>query len=226
MKTTLAPPVAGRHRAYRLVPFGPGAAASSRDLARLHATLLPQSPIALLGRRFMERFYYHVLPAEGLIVGAVAYVDDAPAGFAVATADSNGFMRTAVRRRWPRLMWVLGTSALLNPACVAPMRKAVGVMRQRRSVAPGDRTGEILSMGILPEYRNPKFMLESGLRISTDLVDHVVARLGEAGVRVIRAVVAGDNTQAKLLYCGLGWTLNRTDVPEWTTPTAEFVWRA
>jgi ribosomal protein S18 acetylase RimI-like enzyme len=224
--TILERPAAGRGRVYRLVPFGPGAPAPARELAGLHAALLPQSPIALLGRPFMERFYYRALPAEGLLVGAVAYVDDLPAGFAVATADSSGFMRTAVRRRWPRLAWVLGASAILHPACVAPMWQALRVMRQRRPVAPADRTGEILSMGILPAYRTPTFMRESRLRISTDLVDHVVARLAEAGVRTIRAIVAGDNTQAKLLYCGLGWTLNRTDVPEWTTPTAEFVWRA
>jgi len=100
---------------YRLLPFGAGAPAPARDLARLHATLLPASPVSLLGRRFMEDFYYRVLPREGLEFGAVAYVDQKPAGFVAATHDRNGFMRTAVKRYWPHVLWVIGASVFTTP---------------------------------------------------------------------------------------------------------------
>ncbi|NJO12551.1 MAG: hypothetical protein HC872_02790 [Gammaproteobacteria bacterium] len=78
---------------YSLVPFGAASPAPAADLAYLHAQLLPHSPVALLGPDFMQKFYYSALPRLGLIFGAVAYVDEAPAGFIVATADSSGFMR-------------------------------------------------------------------------------------------------------------------------------------
>ncbi len=120
---------------YRLVAFGVDAGAPGRDLARLHLALLPASPIALLGPRFMEDFYYRVLPREGLVFGAVAYVDQQPAGFIAATHDRAGFMRTAVKRRWPRLMWVIGGSVLTAPKSLGAVWQAWQVMSSRRPAA-------------------------------------------------------------------------------------------
>ncbi|MCI0590806.1 MAG: hypothetical protein L0Y67_04260 [Gammaproteobacteria bacterium] len=195
-----------------------------RDLARLHAVLLPTSAVSLLGQRFLERFYYTILPREGLIFGTVAYVDDQAAGFAVATRDSTGFMRTALARWWPYLAWIVGTSVIVAPTSARAVWQVLRVMRKQHPLA-GDAQGEILSLGVLPVYREPRFIRESGLQISTDLLDRAVAQLSATGVREIRALVRADNTQTKLFYSGLGWTLNRTDVVEWRTPTVEFVWR-
>src|SRR5258705_59311 len=103
---------------YRLVPFGSGEPGPVCDLARLHTALLPTSPVSLLGSRFMERFYYRVLPRQGLIVGAVAYVGDRAVGFIAATHDSAGFMRSALRRSWMSFGWILGTSVVLAPKSI------------------------------------------------------------------------------------------------------------
>ena len=73
---------------YKIVPFGGGVLPNSRHIAELHADLLPRSPLTKLGVGFMERFYYKVLPKQGLIFGAVAYVDGRAAGFVSATYDS------------------------------------------------------------------------------------------------------------------------------------------
>jgi ribosomal protein S18 acetylase RimI-like enzyme len=208
---------------YAIVPFGAAAQPPVRDLARLHTALLPTSPIVLLGHPFMERFYYSILPREGLICGAVAYVDERPAGFVAATHDADGFMRIACRRRWPRLVWVVGTSVLMEPRSIGAVWEASRVMMSRASAADGRPDGEILSLGVLPAYREPSFIRQSGLRISTDLLDTAVSALRTRGVRAIRATVNTDNTPAKLFYIGLGWTLGRTNVPGWQTATVEFV---
>jgi ribosomal protein S18 acetylase RimI-like enzyme len=212
--------------AYRLVPFGRDAAAPAADLARLHASLLPESPVSMLGRRFMERFYYRVLPQDGLILGAVAYLDDQPAGFVVATPDSAGFMRAALRRRWPSFVWAMGTSILLTPKSIGPVLEAARAMRQRQPVSDGGPDGEILSLGVLPGYQERLSREVPGTRISADLLGSAVARLQARGIGEIRAMVKADNTPAKLFYIGLGWTLRRSSAPEWRMPTAEFVWRA
>src|SRR5712691_3658318 len=142
---------------YRVLPYGAGAPATVRDLARLHATLLPASPVSLLGRRFMENFYYRVLPREGLAFGAVAYVNEQPAGFVAATHDRNGFMRTAVRHYWPHLLWVIGVSVLTAPKSLGAIWQAWRVMSSRRRAEGGEPEGEILSLGVLPAYREPGF---------------------------------------------------------------------
>jgi ribosomal protein S18 acetylase RimI-like enzyme len=96
-------------------------------------------------------------------------------------------------------------------------------MMSRAPVADGRPDGEILSLGVLPAYREPRFVRQSGLRISNDLLNTAVSELRARGVRAIRATVKADNAPAKLFYTGLGWTLGRTTVPGWQHATVEFV---
>jgi ribosomal protein S18 acetylase RimI-like enzyme len=210
---------------YRLVSFGIDEPAPVQSLARLHAQLLPTSPVALLGRRFMEHFYYSVLPRQGLILGTVAYVNEWPAGFVTATHDPSGFMKSALRRSWPHLVWVVGTSVLLAPKSIRAAWEAWRVMQSRYPYEGGDLEGEILSLGVLPEYRELSFIQQFGCRISTDLLSDVINRLRARGICVIRATVSADNTPVKLFYSGLGWTFARTNLPGWQHPTVEFIWR-
>jgi ribosomal protein S18 acetylase RimI-like enzyme len=210
---------------YHLVPFDAKAAPPVRDLARLHADLLPASPVVMLGFTFMERFYYTVLPRQGLMFGAVAYVDDQPAGFVAATHDSAGFMQAAVRHRWPYLAWVIALSVLTEPRSIGAVWRAGRVMAARGPAQHSEPAGEILSLGVLSAYRASGFIKESGFHISNDLMNGVMDQLRSRGVRVVRAVVGADNTPTKLFYCGLGWTLKRVGVPGWSHPTVEFVRR-
>lgn len=210
---------------YIVLPFGADAPAPAGDLARLHAVLLPTSPLSLLGKSFMERFYYARLPRAGLIYGAVAYVNTQAVGFVAATHEPERFMRTALRRWWPYLVWVIGTSVLRTPKSLAAVWEAWQVMRSRVPAAHDSPAGEILSLGVLPAYRGPGFLRRSGLRIPTDLLDSAVVQLRGQGVQVIRATVQADNTAAQMFYSGLGWTLSRRDLPGWHTATLEFVHR-
>jgi ribosomal protein S18 acetylase RimI-like enzyme len=210
---------------YRLVSFGIDEPAPVQSLARLHVELLPMSPVALLGRRFMEKFYYLILPRDGLIFGTIAYVEERPAGFVAATHDPSGFMRSALHRRWPCIVWVVGSSLILAPKSMGAAWEAWRVMQSRSLSQAGGLDGEILSLGVLPEYRELSFIRQTGLRISTDLLSDAVARLRARGIRVIRATVSADNTPVKLFYSGLGWTFARTNLPGWQHPTVEFIWR-
>ena len=77
------------------------------DISNLHSALLVHSPLVLMGRKFMEEFYYDVLPEEGLICGAIAYVDSQAVGFIVGSNDANGFMSRAMKKHWPSICWIL-----------------------------------------------------------------------------------------------------------------------
>ena len=210
---------------YRRLPFGSGTVAPVQDLARLHAALLPESPVSQLGRRFMEDFYYRVLPREGLVAGAVAYVDEQPAGFIAATPDRNGFMRSGLRRGWPRALWAVGASVLTAPKSLATLWWAWGAMHSRRPAADGEPAGEILSLGVLPAYREARFIRQSGLHIATDLLDVAVGGLRGMGIQHIGAAVRADNTEAKLFYAGLGWRLHGPSAAGRGPASVEFRWR-
>jgi ribosomal protein S18 acetylase RimI-like enzyme len=195
----------------------------ARDLADLHERLLAHSPIVLLGHGFMERFYYRLLPRTGLVFGAVAYWEGQPAGFIVATNDSSHFMSRALRRYWPHLAWVLGTSLLIKPARIASVWEAWQIMRHLQPPPHDSRVGELLSFGVLPVYRQRAFVTRTGISIGRDLLENVLAELRNRQVDSVRSIVDDDNLEAKFFYHAVGWRLAADHVPGWKVPTVEFV---
>lgn len=210
---------------YRLAPFGEACADLSVELARLHGELLAHSPVALLGPEFLQRYYYRTLPRLGLIVGQVAYVDDQPAGFIVGTHDSAGFMRAAIRRHFLRIGVVLTASVLRDPRRIAAIWEGLQIMRGLPPSAVGQAPGEILSMGVLPEFRSREFCARTRLRIGQDLLAAVLDQLRARGVSEARAIVDADNLEARLFYSGQGWVPGLSRVPGWRKETVEFLWR-
>lgn len=195
------------------------------SLARMHAQLLPNSPATLLGERFLRDFYYGLLPAGGLIRAAHVTLDGRPAAFIAYTADPNGFMGAAIRRWWYRLAWVLAVSVIERPSRLGALWEAWRIM-STRGADPGVRagTGEILSLGVLPEFTDPRFVQRTGLRIARDLVQMAVTDLAALGAPNVAVIIDADNRVAQMMYHGLGWRLTRKEVPGWRVPSVEFVW--
>jgi ribosomal protein S18 acetylase RimI-like enzyme len=209
---------------YEIVFFDGQHLPSAHDLTTLHGATLPTSPVALLGDRFMEQFYYKQLPRHHFIFGAVAYVDRQPAGFIVATRDPEGFMGAAIRRHWGSLLWTLGLSILQEPRKrFGAIWEAWQIMRHRAPQQTPLAGAELLSFGVLPQYRSAQFCRQTGLQISADLLNAMVKKLGQEGATTIRAVVDADNTSAKLFYHAMGWRLEQTPPSGWKVPTVEFL---
>lgn len=194
-------------------------------VSEMHLTLLPTSPAVLLGKRFLRDFYYTLLPTYGLIHVMVAYVNETPAGFIAVTPDPNGFMGTALRRWWYRIGWMLFVSVVAQPFTRIPaLWEAFRIMTARTDESPDPYRAEFLSLGVLPDFTNPKFVQESGLRIARELITQGVRVLSDTGAKKITAVVDADNLPARMMYYGLGWTLSRSSVPGWRAPSVEFAW--
>lgn len=190
----------------------------------LHASLLSHSPVALLGTEFMRDFYYSFLPARGLIFGAVAYVDDEPAGFIVATDDASGFMGRGIRSGWWRLGGVMLRAVARHPIeRLGAIREAIGIMRGLPASTQPRDYGELLSFGVLPKYRERAFVARRRLAISRDLATAALAEMRQRGVRVCRAIVDADNLEARLFYVGSGWRPGSDRVPGWRKHTVEFL---
>jgi len=198
-------------------------AAGPRDLAALHAELLDHSPLVLMGPGFVEEFYYTVLPAEGYISASVAYVDGKPAGFIVATGDPNGFMSKAMRRHWPRISMILLKTVLRRPGRIAGLIEANRIQSNVKAENYGPEVGELLSFGVLPEYRKRAFVKASGLQIGADLLSRATWALAAQGKTKIRAIVDKDNLEAQFFYRGQGWRVGLADVKGWSVPTMEFL---
>lgn len=209
---------------YEVRAFDAERGGESASLATLHAALLPHSPAALLGPSFLEDFYYSKLPARGLIFGAVAYVDSAPAGFIVATDDSAGFMGEGIRRDWPTLA-LIGAKSVFSPKRLGAIFEAIQIMRHLDAPAGDRAVGELLSFGVLPQYRSREFMRTRNLRIGLDLQRAAIEQLRARGAATVRAIVDSDNVEARLFYRGAGWTPGADKVPGWRKETVEYLLR-
>jgi hypothetical protein len=173
------------------------------DLAGLHGTLLAHSPIPLLGPRFAEGFYYGYLPAAGFLFGAVAYVDNHPAGFAAATVTPGGFLAPALKRPfW--VAWLIGRSVLADPKRISAVWEAWLRIRQRSKVESRSGVAEILSMGVLADVGATVFRKKRA-RISVDLLTSVVSMCRERAAREVRVTVETTNLGTQLLYTTFGW---------------------
>jgi ribosomal protein S18 acetylase RimI-like enzyme len=193
---------------YRLVTFHRRClgAKEIEHVTALHTELLPRSPVVLLGRGFMQRYFYRFLPSEGYITGAIAYVDGEPAGFITATDDPSGFMRAAFRRHWLRISLLVGGAMLGNPGRLSVVIEALHINRGLIGVSRQINTGELLSMGVREEFRSGGFVERTGIRLSDDLLGTALFSLRQGGVRRVRAVVDTDNMEARLFYRVRGWT--------------------
>jgi hypothetical protein len=171
----------------------------------LHAELLPESPVVLLGDRFMKQFYYGKLLQARLILGATAYVDHTPAGFIVATHEASSFMKRAIEQHGVSLIRVLLGQLMSNPARISSVWEALKIMRHTDGAARGSQLGELLSFGVKEEFRDRRFVAETGIRVSVDLLNLATQQLTARGVRKIRAVVDPAHMESKLFYAAMGW---------------------
>ena len=226
----VSPKVPRKNVDYRIVPFGGGTVPNARHIAELHAEMLPNSPLTKLGVGFMERFYYKVLPKQGLIFGAIAYVDGRPAGFVSATYDSDRLLRRAIRWNWLRLAWVVATS-LPRPSKLFGAFESMGIVRSREDRADAaseyvDRgpTGEVLSIGVRRVFRSPDFKIQTGLQIGKDLMVGVMAGFQKSQVVRARLIVDSTDIAVQGFFRGLGWEPRRRNVPGWFTASTEFLW--
>jgi ribosomal protein S18 acetylase RimI-like enzyme len=175
-------------------------------ITALHLRLLGHGPMARLGELFLRRFCYTVLLRDGLMRAALFDVDGQPAGFVAYTSQSIMFHREAIRRHWVYVAGLVAVSIARDPRLVGRVLKAVRLMFSRRAELDlgRDPLGEVLAIGVLPEYRAPGFVRRTGRRIGEELIAHVVSHLRRAGVTRMRMVVEADNKPALLFYHRLG----------------------
>lgn len=172
-------------------------------IARLHTDLLPGSPIARLGLRFMKQFYYRLLIADGLIGCQLSYVDGEPAGFIVYTNQPSRFMVEGLRRHWLFLSGVLLREILADPRRLRVVLWTLNYMRRSdRPAEPGE--GEILSFGVVPKFRNSRFLRLTGRHLSMELFASATDFFRSEGIERYRAVVESGNREALMFYHAQG----------------------
>jgi GNAT superfamily N-acetyltransferase len=178
----------------------------------LHEELLPFGPLAALGADFLRVVCYRAPIRAGLLSVAIAEVDGVPAGFVAWTADSQRFHAEALRAHLPLAAWRGAVALVRDPWRVAAVPRILRVLRSRTG-DDEDRSasGEVIGIGVRPEFVSGPFRRRSGRWLSRDLVAHAAGALHAEGCERLRMFVAAENTRTLLLYKVLGATFRRVE---------------
>lgn len=183
-------------------------AADLDTIAALHMELLDYGPMAGLGKEFIREICYADLMRADVLTVALAQVDDAPAGFIAFTPVSLQFHRHGLRQHWARAGWYVLRAIATEPARIPRLLRAVRVLLSRREEqqthSASGALGEVVCVAVRAPFLAPRFMRETGLRISESLIRHAARTLRYAGVASMRMVVDADNKPVLLLYHHLG----------------------
>jgi ribosomal protein S18 acetylase RimI-like enzyme len=182
----------------RIVALSAADPTAVRAVARLHRLLIPDSPVAMLGPTFMERFYYGPLIRQGLVHCDVYEHGGGAVGFISYTCDPDHFMRAGIRGNLARAITVGMRVMLEDPRRVVKLIKGFQLEHAHKGCQA--REAAVLSFGVLPDYRDPRFCRRSGLRISTDLFGHALDALRLKGFDTVRMIVGPENREALLFY--------------------------
>ena len=187
-----------------VTPLDPRSVTDVESAVRLHALLLPRSPVARLGSAFMRHFYYRVLIEDGLVRCDLYHCQGVAAGFIVYTTYPSDFMAQGLRRHWLYLALLMVGLGLRHPVRLAVMLRVLTSMRGRRSQAGSISEGEALSFGVLPEYRSSEFVRRTGRRISRELFQRASEYFRREKIASFRLLVEADNREALLFYHAMG----------------------
>jgi ribosomal protein S18 acetylase RimI-like enzyme len=196
----------------RIRPVAPTDERGLRAVAELHEQLLPFGPLAALGADFLRIVCYRAPLRDGLLKVELAEADGRPAGFVAYTADTERFHSEAVRRHALLAGTQLVLALLRDPRRLRAIPRILRVMRSR--VDDGeDRAGygEVIGLGVAPEFLAPAFRKRSGRWLSKDLVSAAATELHAAGKERLRMFVAAENTRTMLLYQLLGAEFERLE---------------
>lgn len=179
-----------------------------KTVSSLHMELLGFGPMAGLGERFIREICYVKPVQDGLMRLALYEIDGKAAGFVAYTDKSISFHRHALKDHWIYAGWLTFLSLLEKPMRLKALIRAIRVVLSRRSeIKTGsDPMGEVVCIAVKPEFLRGKFVRNTGIRVSEELVTYGADQLSKTGVDEMRMLVDADNKAPLFLYHRLGAT--------------------
>ncbi|MEK7483713.1 MAG: hypothetical protein AABZ60_05200 [Planctomycetota bacterium] len=153
------------------------------EIAYLHQTILPKSPIPQLGQRFMLKFYYPNLLADAHSGGALFYFQQKPIGFISYTANAPRLFREWLWKKGFLLSKQMILTLIENPQSMLPIGAAILLISCHSKETQEPIESEILSFGVLPEYRSLAFYQKEKIKVANELFQYAKSRLKQFGVK-------------------------------------------
>lgn len=192
--------------------LNPRNTADVNAVADLHLQFLGDSPIVGLGQRFLRRFFYTKLVADGSVIVTICRHEGRIVGYISYTPDPLGFMARGVRRHFVYLCWLMTVSLLERPALLKGILLALKFMRERGSAPQAEPgLGEVISLVSRPEFQ--KFVPEGGKsRLTVRLFEEMLAYFRGIGHERVHLLVLPHNRASNILCSIMGCQFEKITV--------------
>jgi len=178
------------------------------EIARLHAIVMPHSPISELGWEFMTQVYFPTLLQEGHGEAVIAYYKGKPVGMTAYAFDSHSFY-TALGRKRIKIIKAVAKEIKRDLSTLSTVIRATRFYFQKNTEPTSEIPAEHLAIIVLEEYRASDFVRKNRLYFARDLFHSAMESMRSKGINKFRLFTDDyeTNPQANIFYRMLGGTL-------------------
>lgn len=168
------------------------------SICQLHQSLIPTSPVAMLGLKFLKQFYYPQLTKNNLLFCEYYKYDQKIVGFITYTTEPEKFVKIGIKKSFFNFIFALTASIFEDYRRFIYLLKGSQLEKAHHNCDTGEAA--VVSFGVLPYYRSREFTKKSKLYISNDLFANAMDSLNKLGFRKLRMIVEPNNIEALLFY--------------------------
>lgn len=160
------------------------------ELIAVHLATLPGTLPGRFGERFMELYYSSLLAQPAFFCDGYFH-DSRLCGFLAYAGDSGAALGGALRSHFIQYSARLLAAVIARPARALTLLQVAGnLFSLGGRDAATDARAELLSFGVLPEFRrSSEFYARHKVVIGTELLHHAFDTLAAAGARAVRIYI-------------------------------------
>jgi ribosomal protein S18 acetylase RimI-like enzyme len=177
------------------------------DISALHIALLPNSPLSLMGKRFLSMFYYSKLINDQFITCYYYTYQNRAVGFVAFTTDPINFLKKGVFSNMFCFVWECILVFIRKPSKLCQIFRAYQLENVLSKAIKGEAA--ILSFGVEDYYRLRSFYRKTGRIISNELFEKVLEHLKSCGMDRMRLLIEPENRQAAFFYHQYGCSFQK-----------------
>jgi len=180
-----------------------------KDVAEIHAMVLPRSPIPKLGKEFIEKFYYAKLIENNTFFCDVYEFEGKIAGFIAYTTNSKKLLRDEMKKHWWLITSIILKTILKRPSVIFVLFSTILLILKQGKEPAAHIAPEVLSFAVLPEYRSVDFYKRHQIKIAHELFKNMLEKYKQLNVREFKLFTGVDeyHTLANIFYKSFGLKL-------------------
>lgn len=181
------------------------------DVSYILQEALPSSVPAILGFEFLSRFYFKNIIKTDKIFGLVYEYNNKILGYITYSIYSGSILLNIIKKNFIPLCLLLIKEIIKNPRKIKIILTLNFLLFQQKKILPQIHP-EIVSFGVLPEYRTSyldksigkvkktEFYKKHNIKVAEELLIAALKNLNKLGAKEIKIVTEKNNIASNKFY--------------------------